>query len=251
MNLSSFKSMKRDGKKITVLTCYDATFASLLESIGVHALLVGDSLGMVIKGDQNTHHVSLDDMIYHTKAVSRGASSSFIIADLPVDTYSTNEVAYKNALALIEAGADMVKLEGGKSLAPIVKYLKAKDIQVCGHIGHMPQSVHDESNKTIQDVLKKSLETILEDARMLEESGVDMLVLSSVPEDIAKEITETVSIPTIGFHSGQLCNGEVFILHDLLINSNTPNDLYVSNVTSPHKTGIIKDFLLQFIKNHS
>ena len=93
--------MKRDGKKITVLTCYDATFASLLESIGVHALLVGDSLGMVIKGDKNTHHVSLDDMIYHTKAVSRGASSSFIIADLPVDTYSTNEVAYKNALAII------------------------------------------------------------------------------------------------------------------------------------------------------
>jgi 3-methyl-2-oxobutanoate hydroxymethyltransferase len=145
----------------------------------------------------------------------------------------------------------MVKLEGGKSLAPIVKYLKAKGIQVCGHIGHMPQSVHDASNKTIQDVLKKSLETILEDARTLEKSGVDMLVLSSIPEDIAKAITETVSVPTIGFHSGQLCNGEVFILHDLLINSDARNDLYVSNVNAPHKTGIIKDFLLQFIKNHS
>ena len=251
MNLSSFKSMKKDGKKIAILTCYDATFASLLESIGVHALLVGDSLGMVIKGDQNTHHVSLDDMIYHTKAVSRGASSSFIISDLPINTYSSNEVAYKNASALIEAGADMVKLEGGKSLAPIVKYLKAKGIQVCGHIGYMPQSVHDANNKTIQDILKKSLETILEDAKVLEKYGADMIVLSSVPEDSAKEITEALSIPTIGFHSGQDCNGEVFILHDLLINSNASHDLYVSETTSPHKTGIVKDFLLQFIKNHS
>jgi 3-methyl-2-oxobutanoate hydroxymethyltransferase len=243
--------MKKDGKKIAMLTCYDATFASLLESIGVHALLVGDSLGMIIKGDQNTHHVSLDDMIYHTKAVSRGASSSFIISDLPIDTYSTTEIAYKNALALIEAGADMVKLEGGKSLAPIVKYLKGKGIQVCGHIGYMPQSVQDASNKTIQDVLKKSFGTVLEDATTLEKSGVDMLVLSSIPENTAKEITEAVSVPTIGFHSGQVCNGEVFILHDLLINSNMSNDLYVSDVNSPHKNGIVKDFLLQFIKNHS
>jgi 3-methyl-2-oxobutanoate hydroxymethyltransferase len=130
MNLTSLKSMKNSGKKITMLTCYDASFANLLESINVNALLVGDSLGMFIKGEDNTHDVSLNDMIYHTQAVARGVKSTFIISDLPINTYETHDLAYKNASALIESGADMVKLEGGASLASVVQFLKAKDIKV-------------------------------------------------------------------------------------------------------------------------
>ena len=251
MNLTSLKSMKNSGKKITILTCYDASFASLLESINVNALLVGDSLGMFIKGDDNTHDVSLNDMIYHTQAVARGVKSTFIISDLPINTYKTHDLAYKNALALIEAGADMVKLEGGASLASVVKFLKAKDIKVCGHIGFMPQSIKNMSHSEIDYSMKKSLETIIEDAKTLERSGIDMLVLSSVPESIAKTITEEISIPTIGFHSGKRCDGEVFILYDILMHSDSSHDLYLRDSIDLNKSIDIKELLLKFIKDHS
>ncbi|MCX7190838.1 MAG: 3-methyl-2-oxobutanoate hydroxymethyltransferase [Candidatus Methylopumilus sp.] len=243
--------MKKSGKKITILTCYDASFARLLESIEVDAILVGDSLGMFIKGEANTHDVSLSDMIYHTKAVSRGTKSSFIISDLPINTYETNDLAFKSALALIEAGAHMVKLEGGASLAPIVTHLKTKDIKVCGHIGYMPQSIKNMNSNEIQRALEKTLGTIIEDAKALEKSGADMLVLSSVPEDVAKRITQEISIPTIGFHSGGTCDGDVFILYDLLMNSNTSQDLYLDNTASSNKNTDIKNLLLEFIKNRS
>ena len=249
MNLTSLKSMKKIGKKITILTCYDASFARLLESIEVDAILVGDSLGMFIKGEANTHDVSLSDMIYHTKAVSRGAKSSFIISDLPIHTYKTNDLAYKSALALIEAGAHIVKLEGGASLASIVTHLKTKDIKVCGHIGYMPQSIKNMNSNEIQRALEKTLCTIIEDAKALEKSGADMLVLSSVPEDVAKCITQEISIPTIGFHSGGTCDGDVFILYDLLMNSNTSQDLYLDNTASSNKNTDLKNLLLEFIKN--
>ncbi len=251
MNLTSLKSMKNSGKKITMLTCYDASFANLLESINVNALLVGDSLGMFIKGEDNTHDVSLNDMIYHTQAVARGVKSTFIISDLPINTYETHDLAYKNASALIESGADMVKLEGGASLASVVQFLKAKDIKVCGHIGFMPQSIKNMSPSEIDYSMKKSLETIIEDAKTLERSGIDMLVLSSVPESIARTITQEISIPTIGFHSGETCDGEVFILYDLLMNSNTSQDLYLDNTTSSNKNSDTKNLLLEFIKNRS
>ena len=251
MNLTALKSMKKSGKKITILTCYDASFARLLESIEVDAILVGDSLGMFIKGEANTHDVSLNDMIYHTKSVSRGAQSSFIISDLPIHTYETNDLAYESALALIEAGANMVKLEGGASLASIVTHLKTKDIKVCGHIGYMPQSIKNMNSNEIQRALEKTLCTIIEDAKALEKSGADMLVLSSVPEDVAKCITQEISIPTIGFHSGGTCNGDVFILYDLLMNSNTSQDLYLDNTASSNKNTDLKNLLLEFIKNRS
>lgn len=251
MNLTSLKSMKNDGKKITILTCYDASFAKILESINIHALLVGDSLGMFIKGDVNTHNVSLDDMIYHTRAVAAGAKSTFIISDLPIHTYENNNLAYKSALALIEVGANMVKLEGGASIAPVVQYLKAKGIKVCGHIGFMPQFTQGMNHTQIEEALKKALETIIEDASVLEKSGVDMLVLSSIPEKIAKEITQTISIPTIGFHSGKSCDGEVFILYDLLMKSDTSHDLYLNDSLQSNKSIDVKDLLLRSIKNHS
>jgi len=251
MNLTSLKSMKNSGKKITMLTCYDASFAKILESINVHALLVGDSLGMFIKGDINTHNVSLNDMIYHTRAVAQGAKSTFIISDLPIHTYENNDLAYKSALALIEVGANMVKLEGGSSIAPVVQHLKAKDIKVCGHIGFMPQFTQGLNHAQIEDAMKKALETIVEDANVLERSGVDMLVLSSIPESIAKKITQTISIPTIGFHSGKACDGEVFILYDLLMNSDTSHDLYLNDSLQSNKSIDVKDLLLKSIKNHS
>jgi 3-methyl-2-oxobutanoate hydroxymethyltransferase len=251
MNLTSLKSMKNDGKKITILTCYDASFAKILESINIHALLVGDSLGMFIKGDVNTHNVTLDDMIYHTRAVAEGAKSTFIISDLPIHTYENNNLAYTSATALTEVGADMVKLEGGASIAPVVQYLKAKGIKVCGHIGFMPQFTQGMNHTQIEEALKKALETIIEDASVLEKSGVDMLVLSSIPENIAKEITQTISIPTIGFHSGKSCDGEVFILYDLLMKSDTSHDLYLNDSLQSNKSIDVKDLLLRSIKNHS
>jgi 3-methyl-2-oxobutanoate hydroxymethyltransferase len=206
---------------------------------------------MFIKGEANTHDVSLSDMIYHTKAVSRGTKSSFVISDLPINTYETNDLAFKSALALIEAGAHMVKLEGGASLAPIVTHLKTKDIKVCGHIGYMPQSIKNMNSNEIQRALEKTLGTIIEDAKALEKSGADMLVLSSVPEDVAKRITQEISIPTIGFHSGRTCDGDVFILYDLLMNSNTSQDLYLDNTASSNKNTDIKNLLLEFIKKRS
>lgn len=251
MNLISLKSMKNSGNKITILTCYDASFAGLLESLNVNALLVGDSLGMFIKGDANTHNVSLDDMIYHTKAVAKGTKSTFIISDLPIHTYDTIDLAYKNASVLIDAGADMVKLEGGSSIASVVQYLKAKDIKVCGHIGFTPQSIQSMSYDVIEDAMKKALETIIEDAKILETSGVDMLVLSSAPEGIAKKITQEISIPTIGFHSGKACDGEVFILYDLLMTLDASHGLYLSNTLALDQSNNIKNLLLKFIKNHS
>lgn len=251
MNSIPLKSTIKNGKKITILTCYDASFARLLESIEVDAILVGDSLGMFIKGDVNTHDVSLNDMIYHTRAVAQGAKSTLIISDLPIHTYETNDLAYKSAIALIEAGAHMVKLEGGASLASIVSHLKTKNIKVCGHIGYMPQSIKDMDSNEIQTSLEKTLKTIVEDAKALEKSGADMLVLSSVPENVAKKITQEISIPTIGFHSGSSCDGEVFILYDLLINSNTSHDLYLNKTSAPSKNSDVKNLLLQFMKNHS
>lgn len=251
MNLTSLKSMKNGDKKITMLTCYDASFAKILESINVDALLVGDSLGMFIKGDINTHNVSLNDMIYHTRAVARGAKSTFIISDLPIHTYENNHLAYESALALIKVGASMVKLEGGASIAPVVQHLKAKDINVCGHIGFMPQFTQGMNHTQIEDAMKKALETITEDASELERSGVDMLVLSSIPESIAKKITQTISIPSIGFHSGKACDGEVFILYDLLMNSDTSHDLYLNDSLQANKSINVKDLLLKSIKNHS
>ena len=251
MNLTTLKSMKNSGNKIIMLTCYDASFAHLLESINVNAILVGDSLGMVIKGDTSTHDVSLSDMIYHTKAVSRGTKSTFIISDLPINTYETNNLAYKSASTLIEAGADMVKLEGSASLLSVVHHLKTKDIKVCGHIGLMPQSIKSITQSEIKNVMQKALETIIEDAKSLERSGVDMMVLSSTPESIAKIITQEISIPTIGFHSGKSCDGEIFILYDLLMKSEIFHDLYLNDVFESNEFIDIKDFLLKFIKSRS
>ncbi|MSQ80603.1 MAG: 3-methyl-2-oxobutanoate hydroxymethyltransferase [Candidatus Methylopumilus sp.] len=251
MNLRSLSLMKKNGKKITMLTCYDATFASILESVGIDAILVGDSLGIVIKGDSNTHNVSLDDMLYHTKAVSQGLKSTFIISDLPIGTYKTTELAYQSALRLIEAGAHMVKLEGDTSLADTIRHLKVKGISVCAHIGLMPQNIKDCDADKIKEILKNSSEKLLEDAKALEKSGADMIVLSSISEDIAKKITLTLSIPTIGFNTGKTCDGEVFILYDLLMQPQRSHHLYLENQLSHDKINIVQDFLMQFIKDHS
>jgi 3-methyl-2-oxobutanoate hydroxymethyltransferase len=190
-------------------------------------------------------------MIYHTRAVARGAKSSFIISDLPIHTYENNDLAYKSAIALIEVGAHMVKLEGGVSKAPIIQHLKAKDIKVCGHIGFMPQFTQNMNHIQIRDDMKKALETIIEDANILERSGVDMLVLSSIPEDIAKKITQTISIPTIGFHSGKSCDGEVYILYDLLMKSDKSCDLYFNDSIQSNQSIDIKELLIKSIKKHS
>tara|TARA_B100001778_G_scaffold255234_1_gene215318 strand:+ start:815 stop:1546 length:732 start_codon:yes stop_codon:yes gene_type:complete len=194
-------------KNIVIITCYDATFASYLSDTDCDAILVGDSLGIVIKGESSTRKVTLNEVIYHTKAVKQGAHQIPIICDMPINTYNNKKVALKNAKLLVDAGADIVKIEGDNNILEIVKYLSINKIPVCGHIGYMPQ---------LNTKLKSKNHNLLRKAKNLEEAGIKMLVLSMTKPSEDKSITQNLKIPTIGFRSSNFCNGEVEVLYDLL-----------------------------------
>jgi len=200
-NLKKFFSKKN----IVIITCYDATFASYLSKTNCDALLVGDSLGILIKGELSTHNVSINEIIYHTKAVRLGAPNMPIISDMPINTYNNKENALENAKLLLDAGADIVKIEGENNILEIVHYLSTNNIKVCGHIGSMPQI-----NK------KSSNDKLLKNSKDLEKAGLKMLVLSMTSPSDDKVITNQLRIPTIGFRSSSFCNGEVEVLYDLL-----------------------------------
>ncbi len=205
------------GEKIAMLTCYDATFAKLMEHAGVDILLVGDSLGMVLQGAENTLNVSMHHMTYHTKSVASGAPNSLIIADMPVGSYEhDNEAAYKNAAWLIKSGAHMVKFEGGGDRVNTAHYLVERGIPVCAHLGFTPQSVNQLGGYKIQGKTLDSAQNILEDAIAMSEAGVSFIVLEMVPATLAKKITSTIKTPTIGIGAGADCSGQVLVLQDLL-----------------------------------
>tara|TARA_B110000037_G_C16990125_1_gene452754 strand:+ start:199 stop:921 length:723 start_codon:yes stop_codon:yes gene_type:complete len=213
-------------KNIVIITCYDATFASFLSSAGCDALLVGDSLGVLIKGEPSTRQVKIDEVVYHTKAVRRGAPLIPIISDMPINSYLNKSLALNNAKLLVKAGADMVKIEGDNSILEIIKHLSKHKIKVCGHIGSMPQI-----NK-IQKPINKSL---LAKAKKLEDAGLKMIVMSMTSVTNDKNITRELSIPTISFRSSSSCNGEVELLYDLLgiskaSLSNNKNQIMQSNM---------------------
>jgi len=214
MNLSELQQMATRGEKIAVLTCYDASFATLLEQAGVDILLVGDSLGMVLQGSGDTLSVTIGDMEYHTRCVAAGTLSAMIVTDMPVGSDLTPELAFGNARRLTEAGAHMVKLEGGKT--DVVRRLVAGNIPVCGHLGFTPQSVHQLGGYKVQGRDAASAERILADALSLQQAGANLLVLEMVPAALAREITERLSIPTIGIGAGPDCAGQVLVLHDML-----------------------------------
>jgi 3-methyl-2-oxobutanoate hydroxymethyltransferase len=210
-------AMARQGEKIAMLTCYDASFAALLERAGVDTLLVGDSLGMVIGGYASTLPVALDDMVYHTRCVSAGARSALVISDLSFGSYQgSREQAYASAARLMAAGAKMVKLEGGTWLAPTVEFLVARGIPVCGHLGLQPQSVHRLGGYKAQGRTEASARTLHEDAQALAAAGIDLLVLEMVPAALAAELTQAIAAPTIGIGAGPGCSGQVLVLYDML-----------------------------------
>jgi 3-methyl-2-oxobutanoate hydroxymethyltransferase len=212
------RSKKAKGEKIVMCTAYDATFASILDEAGIDMLLVGDSLGMVIQGHDTTLPVTLDHMIYHTAAVSRGAKKTHIVGDLPFMSYriSTEQALTSAARMLQEGGAHSIKLEGGKDLAPTVAKIVQAGIPVVGHVGLTPQSVHAMGGFKIQGRDIESARRILDDAKALEEAGCFALVLEGIPLEVAAEITSQLSIPTIGIGAGMHCDGQVLVCYDLL-----------------------------------
>lgn len=214
MNSNKLWEMKSRGEKIAMLTCYDASMATLMERAGLDVLLVGDSLGMVLQGAADTLGVTMAHMAYHTRAVAAGANSIPIIADLPAGSDRSPTWALKNARRLLAAGAHMVKLEGNKSA--VVRCLAEQGMAVCGHLGFTPQSVHAIGGYKVQGRDEASARKILQDALALQQAGARLLVLEMVPAALAAQITATLAIPTIGIGAGPACSGQVLVMHDAL-----------------------------------
>jgi 3-methyl-2-oxobutanoate hydroxymethyltransferase len=212
----SMMALRNAGEKITMLTCYDASFAALMDRCGVEALLVGDSLGMVSQGHRSTLPVTLADIAYHTASVARGNQTALLIADMPFGTYATPETAFNNAVTLMQAGAHMVKIEGGAWLADTVRFLNERSVPVCAHIGLTPQSVHQLGGYRVQGKTAAGAEQLKADAVALQTAGASMLVLEAIPTALGKEITDLLAIPTIGIGAGPECSGQVLVMHDML-----------------------------------
>ena len=214
--------MKAAGQRITMVTAYDCTFARLLDAAGVEMLLVGDSLGMVVQGHENTLPVTLDEMVYHTRIVARGARRALVVGDLPFGSYQQSpEVALASAVRLVkEGGAAAVKLEGGVRMADTIAAIASVDVPVIGHVGLTPQSVHRMGGHKVQGRRHGSAPggrvRVLEDAHAVEDAGACAVVLEGIPRDLAAEITAQLAIPTIGIGAGADCDGQVLVLHDLL-----------------------------------
>ena len=213
LELSLFKEQ---GQKITCLTAYDASMAKILDQSGVDAILIGDSLGMVVQGGENTRSVSINDMIYHTSIVSDSCSNTLVIADMPFASYDSSDDALKNAKSLIDAGARMVKIEGGSEHSDVIKTLISNNINLCGHLGLQPQLVIKSDDYRVQGRDDSSAQTILNNALLLESLGVSVLVLECIPSDLAKTISEKLTIPTIGIGAGVHCDGQVLVSYDML-----------------------------------
>lgn len=213
---ATLKKMKQQGEKIATITAYDASFAKLFDQAGIHAILIGDSLGMVLQGHDDTLPVSVDDMAYHTQSVKRGVSNTLIISDLPFMSYATTEMAFANATKLMQAGASIVKMEGGKWLAPTIAALVERGIPVCGHLGLTPQSVNVFGGFKVQGREEAQAQAMIDDAKLLEQAGVQLLVLECVPASLGKAISEAVSIPTIGIGAGKDTDGQILVMHDAL-----------------------------------
>jgi 3-methyl-2-oxobutanoate hydroxymethyltransferase len=216
--VKSFQKAKDDKRPISMLTAYDYSMAKILDSAGADALLVGDSLGMVVQGHDSTISVTMDDMIYHAKAVTRGAKRALVIVDMPFMSYHVSVAdAVSNAGRLMkEGGAHAIKLEGGVEFAETIRQIVRAQIPVMGHIGMTPQSVHMFGGFKVQGKSLLQAQQIIDDAKALEEAGVFAITLECVPEELSKIITETVNVPTIGIGAGKYCDGQVLVSNDML-----------------------------------
>ncbi|QLE84239.1 MULTISPECIES: 3-methyl-2-oxobutanoate hydroxymethyltransferase [Shewanella] len=213
---STLLKFKQEGKKFTSLTAYDASFASAFDSEGVDVLLVGDSMGMVLQGHDDTLPVSVDDIAYHTRCVRRGIKRALLIADMPFMSYATAEQAMTNATTLMQAGANMVKVEGGHWLLETVTKLTERGIPVCAHLGLTPQSVHVFGGFKVQGRDADNAQRILDEAKALQAAGAQLLVVECIPAELAKAITEALTIPVIGIGAGADTDGQILVMHDVL-----------------------------------
>jgi 3-methyl-2-oxobutanoate hydroxymethyltransferase len=217
MTISDFRKRKAEGRKIVMVTAYDALFTRIVEEAGLDVLLVGDSLGVVVQGKKDTLSVTMEDMLYHTRLVTGAAQHSLVIGDMPFLSYQVSvEEAVRNAGRFLQAGAAAVKLEGGAAVVDRVEAMTRFGIPVMGHLGMTPQSVHKYSGYKVQGKGVEQAEQLLADARALEAAGAFALVLEAVPAKLAKAITQVLSIPTIGIGAGPDCDGQVLVLYDLL-----------------------------------
>ena len=217
MTIPEFQRQKRDKKKITVVTAYDALFTRIVEQAGIEAILVGDSLGVVVQGQANTLSVTMEDMLYHTKLVAGAAQRALVIGDMPFMSYqASQEDALRNAGRFLQAGAQAVKLEGGAAVVDRVAAITGIGIPVMGHLGMTPQSVHRYGGYKVQGKESDQARLLLSDAKALEAAGAFAIVLEAIPAELAKTITEQLTIPTIGIGAGPHCDGQVLVLYDLL-----------------------------------
>lgn len=216
VTITQLQNMRHQGEKITVLTAYDASFAAMFDRCGIEAVLIGDSLGNVIQGHTTTVPVTVDQIAYHTACVARGAKNCLIIADMPFASYGDKTQALRHATTLMQAGAQMVKLEGGAWLTEIIEHLVKQGIPVCSHLGLTPQSVNTMGGFKVQGKSKEAADQMLQDAKALQAAGSQLLVLEAIPASLGKEITDTLTIPTIGIGAGPDCSGQVLVMHDLL-----------------------------------
>ncbi len=232
VNVATLEKMKAEGEKIACITAYDASFATLVDDAGIDVVLVGDSLGMVIQGHDTTVPVTLNDVIYHCRAVSKGLYRPFLMADMPFMTYSSKEQALDNAVRLMqEGGAKMVKLEGGSGQIEIVEFLAKHDIAVCAHLGLKPQSVHKVGGFRVQGREQAAAEQMMHDAQALEGAGADVVLLECIPSKLGTEITQALHVPVIGIGAGPDTDGQILVLYDVL------------DITAGRKPKFSKNFL--------
>lgn len=229
----TFKQAKIEGKKLSMLTAYDYSMAKIIDESSVNGILVGDSLGMVIKGEEDTLSVTMEDIIYHTKAVKKAVKNALLVSDMPFLSYHVSvEQAVSNAGRLIkEGGANAVKLEGGAKFTPQIKAITAAQIPVMGHLGLTPQSVNAFGGFKVQGKSESAVRKLMEDAALLEKAGVFSIVLEGIPEKVAELITKSVSIPTIGIGAGRFCDGQILVYQDIL--------------------GMFNDFVPKFVKQYA
>lgn len=217
LTITDLAKMKAAGDKIAMLTAYDASFARLCDTAQVDAILVGDSLGMVVQGHDSTLPVTLADMVYHTAMVARGCDRPIIVTDMPFGTYQeTPELAFRNAVQLMAAGAQMVKIEGGEDMAETVRFLTHRGVPVCGHIGLTPQSVHQLGGYRVQGKDDAGAAQLKADALAVQAAGASLIVLEAIPQALASEVTALLHIPTIGIGASVDCSGQVLVLQDML-----------------------------------
>ena len=245
MKHSELTLFKENSEKITCLTAYDASMAKLLDQSRIDAILIGDSLGMVIQGGENTRSVSIDDMIYHTSIVSSSCNDALIIADMPFASYDNPKDALNNARALIDVGARMVKIEGGSEHSEVIKTLISNNINICGHLGLQPQMVINSDEYRVQGRDENSAKKIIKNAVLLESLGVSALVLECIPSDLAQTVTEKLTIPTIGIGAGADCDGQVLVSFDMLGIASGKQPRFVRNFLNNQNT--ISDAIEAFV----